>query len=604
VSGIDHRVAQARELLLNGKVEQAIVALQRLLPKLPRDVEVLRLLSAASYRLGRFEQARYFAERALEVEPRDALALVNLALAQDALSLADAALRTLRDAAAWHPGDANVHVALANALLRAGAIREAADVCERGLRAGSDAQLAVTRCSALMQLGEASRAADAAQAALAAHPDEPTLAAQRALALQYSDDATPQDLLHAHAAFGGIVQRIMPAISRPPISAAGGPEKRLRVGIVSPDLRHHSVAFFLEPFLAHRDPRVLEIRAYSTSRIADATTARLRALCDGFVDASGMSELDLAQRVIHDQLDVAIDLAGHTQGGSLLAFGLRLAPVQITWLGYPDSTGLASIDARFVDSRTDPTPEIVKRESIDDGGVPFDARGPERLIRLDPCFLCYRPPTEAPEPAARDASAPVVFGSFNAARKLSPLCIELWSRVLRAAPESRLMLKSLEFRERDVNERVLSKFAEHGIDAVRLTLLPPTQGLVEHLSCYASVDIALDSFPYHGTTTTCEALWMGVPVITRVGNRHASRVGVSLLTCVGLPELVAHDDDAFVAAAHDLARNRRRLTELRLTLRHRLRASPLLDEPAYAQRVEEAIRRLWRQAEGRGSPST
>lgn len=601
MSGMDQRVAQARDLLLSGKVEQSLAALQRLLPKLPRDVEVLRLLSAASYRLARFEQARFYAQRALEVDPRDALALVNLALAQDALSHADEALATLRQAAEWNPGDANVHVALANALLRAGSIREAADVCERGLTVGSDAQLAVTRCSALMQLGEAAEAAAAAERALASHPDEPTLAAQRALALQYSDRATPQDLARAHAHFGEIVQRIMPTVARPPATSDTDPGRRLRVGLVSPDLRHHSVAFFLEPFLAHRNPRELEIRAYSTSRIADATTARLRSMCDAFIDASGLSELDLAQRMIADRLDVAIDLAGHTQGGSLLAFGLRLAPVQITWLGYPDSTGLTSMDARFVDSHTDPTPDLVAHPGDDDGSLPFDSRGPERLIRLDPCFLCYRPPSGAPEPVVRDPSGPMVFGSFNAARKLSPHCIALWSRVLNRVPQSRLVLKSLEFRERDVVQRVLARFAEHSIDASRLTLLPPTQGLAEHLACYAQIDVALDTFPYHGTTTTCEALWMGVPVLTRAGNRHASRVGVSLLSCVGLPQLVTRDDEAFVTAAVELAEDRPHLNELRAGLRERLRTSPLLDEPAYARRVEEAIRRLWGQGVHRGS---
>jgi predicted O-linked N-acetylglucosamine transferase (SPINDLY family) len=280
-------------------------------------------------------------------------------------------------------------------------------------------------------------------------------------------------------------------------------------------------------------------------------------------------------------IDVLLELGGHSGEPRLLALAGKPAPVIVTAIGYPNTTGLPAVDWRVVDAITDP---------------PGSERlCTERLLRLDPCFLCYTPPEHAPEPAMPAADAPVTFGSFNNAAKIGPASIALWARVLQAVPGSRLLLKSQTLSDATGRARIERRFAEAGVDASRLELIAYSKTREEHLALYGRVHVALDTTPYNGTTTTCEALWMGVPVVATLGDRHAARVSASLLHAAGHPELVATDADAFVALAAKLAQDRARLTTLRSGLRDTLRASPLCDAPAYAARFHDAIRACWRQ---------
>jgi predicted O-linked N-acetylglucosamine transferase (SPINDLY family) len=255
--------------------------------------------------------------------------------------------------------------------------------------------------------------------------------------------------------------------------------------------------------------------------------------------------------------------------------------VIVSAIGYPNTTGVPAVDWRVVDSITDPPGS--------------EHLCTERLLRLDPCFLCYSPPQEAPEPALPEADAPITFGSFNNAAKIGPTSIELWARVLKAVPGSRLLLKSQTLSDAAGRARIEKRFAQAGIEASRLELVAYSKTRQEHLELYKRVHVALDTTPYNGTTTTCEALWMGVPVLTTLGDRHAARVSASLLHAAGHPELVAKDADAFVQLAASLAQDRARLATLRTNLRGELRASPLCDAPAYAARFHAAIRDCWKQ---------
>jgi predicted O-linked N-acetylglucosamine transferase (SPINDLY family) len=419
--------------------------------------------------------------------------------------------------------------------------------------------------------------------ALALDPKSAAAQQNLALLLHYDPRADGPALRRAAEAWARLVEARTPPASLPPQDP--DPGRRLRVGFLSPDFRRHSCAFFLEPLLEHLDPDRVEACAYADVWDPDATTTRFEALCPRFVNVSRVPDEDLASRLREDRLDVLVDLAGHTGNNRLGLFARRLAPVQATWLGCPGTTGLASMDARLTDSLADPPGSS-------------EAHHTEALVRLDPVFLCFRPSPEAPavSPPPSAAGGPFTFGCFNALAKLSDGALALWAEILRATPGARLLLKDRALADPAQQAGVRSRFAAAGIPGDRLACLGWTATDADHYAAYAQVDVALDPFPYNGTTTTCEALWMGVPVVALAGDRHAGRVGASLLRAVGLPDLVAPDPAAYRGIATALAGDRDRLAALRAGLRERMAASPLCDGPAFARRFEAALRGMWRQA--------
>jgi predicted O-linked N-acetylglucosamine transferase (SPINDLY family) len=291
----------------------------------------------------------------------------------------------------------------------------------------------------------------------------------------------------------------------------------------------------------------------------------------------------VAQRVREDGIDILIDLAGHTNNNRLLLFARKAAPIQVTYLGYPDTTGMTAMDYRLTDAHADP-PGIT------------DALHSEKMVRLPGTFLCYRPFDAAPEvgPVPSLETGRITFGSFNALAKVNAPLVAMWSRILQAVPNAQLILKSHGLGCAGTRRDILQSFQAHQVDSNRIVLAPRTAGETEHLQNYNRIDIALDTFPYHGTTTTCEAMWMGVPVVSLAGNVHASRVGVSLLSNLGLSELIADSPETYVRLATDLASDRARLSDLRSTLRQRMQQSPLMDAPRFARNVEAAYRQMWR----------
>jgi predicted O-linked N-acetylglucosamine transferase (SPINDLY family) len=360
------------------------------------------------------------------------------------------------------------------------------------------------------------------------------------------------------------------------------PTRRLRVGLLSPDLRAHAVAFFLTPILEHLPRDQFEIIAYANVQRPDGVSERLRVLCDRWEDIWRTDDRGAARRIRADCPDILIDLAGHTADSRLALCGLRLAPLQVTYLGYPNTTGLPQIDWRLVDRWTDP-PDL-----------PW--RGAERLWRLDRCFLAFDPsisPEISPPPVEKTGR--ITFGSFNNLAKVNHRVIALWSRVMAAVPGSRLLLKHDVSHDPEVQDRLRTSFATHGIAPEQIDFLHRTAAYHEHLEAYAEVDVALDPFPYNGTTTTCEALWMGVPVVALEGTTHAGRVGASLLRAVGLAATLARDADDYVATAVQLARTPAMLRVLRGMLRPTMAASELLDHRGHAQAVADALRGMWQQ---------
>jgi predicted O-linked N-acetylglucosamine transferase (SPINDLY family) len=358
--------------------------------------------------------------------------------------------------------------------------------------------------------------------------------------------------------------------------------RRLRVGYVSPDFHRHSVAYFIEPVLARHDRAQVEVFGYYNHTRQDEVTARLRALMDHWVPCKGWNNEQLAARIRADRIDILVDLAGHTHttDNRLLAFAHRPAPVQVSWLGYPSTTGLSAMDYRLCTAQTDPP-----------GQEDWHS---EALYRLPRSLWCYRPlpdwaPMPAPPPLLRRGG--VTFGSMNNLAKVSPATCALWARILHAVPGSRLFMTSMP--EGSARDYFHARFAAHGIEASRVSFFGRLH-YPEYREVLAQVDLALDPFPYNGTTTTCETLWSGIPVVTLEGAVSVARSGHALLNLVGLGELVAADPDAYARIAIALVNDAPRLAALRGGLRARFEASPLRDEAGVTRDIEAAYRDMWR----------
>ncbi len=357
------------------------------------------------------------------------------------------------------------------------------------------------------------------------------------------------------------------------------PERRLRIGYVSADLREHPVGRFMLPLLAHHDHEHFEVVCYSGAAVTDAITQRARGFTDVWRDISALEDEAVAGQVRADGIDILVDLGMHTIGNRLRVFARKPAPVQVTYLACCDGAGLSTIDYRLTDWYLDPA-----GAGEDD---PF-----EKPVRLPETYWCYAPGIETPEVSALPAlgSRRVTFGCLNDFCKTTRALVEVWCRLLRKAPGSRLVLFAPTGASQ---ERVRGIVRAAGIDAGRVELV--TRVPVErYFARYHGIDIALDAFPYCGGTTTCDALWMGVPVVSLAGKMPTARGGVSILSNVGLPELIAPTEAEYVRIAANLARDTPRLAGMRSTLRQRMQASPLMDALRFARHVEAAFRGMWR----------
>ena len=367
-------------------------------------------------------------------------------------------------------------------------------------------------------------------------------------------------------------------LNRKPLASLRKPaRRRIRIGYCSPDLRNHSVSFFLRPILAAHDRQRFEIYCYSNAMHRDATTEEFGAMADRWRDIGSMDDRAVAKAIREDRIDLLVDLAGHTSGNRLPVFAYKPAPVQATYLGYPATTGLSRMDFRITDGVADPPGMTEELHS-------------EKLWRLAPCFLCYEPPADAP-PVRLERDGGIRFGSFAMRLKINRRVIRLWAEVLRQVAGAELLLKGKGYDE--VCQRQIRKmFAERDVDPQRIVFRGFQASRREHLAAYGGVDITLDTFPYNGTTTTCEALWMGSPVLTLAGNSHVSRVSASILTQAGLSDWVARDEEDFVRCAVEAAGDGAGLARLRRSLRRRLKASALLDGAGFTRRLEDAYRAM------------
>lgn len=412
-------------------------------------------------------------------------------------------------------------------------------------------------------------------------PDAFPLQATRALYLNYDPDLSRDALQEAHRAIGRRFAGALAPLDQSRIALPHDPERRLRIGYVSPDFRSHSVAYFARPFFDAFDRDRFDVVAYAHVANEDIVSEDLRRQVTEWHNVFDLSDRALAERIRQDRIDILIDLAGYTRDNRLLAFTARPAPIQMTYIGYPNTTGLPAIDYRITDWIADP-------EGADDDHS-------ETLIRLPGCFLTYAVPAHAPPlgPGPCEDLGYVTFGSFNNFAKINTSVLALWAEVLHAVPSSRLLCKSTSSADPTAQDVIRKGLERRGVDPARIGFSAFRPTPQNHLAIYNDIDIALDTFPYNGTTTTCEALWMGVPVVTLRGDRHASRVGASLLTAIGFPAGIAESTNDYVMTARLLAESPGLLKTARHSLRDTVMRSPLCDGRSHAATLEQAFRAVW-----------
>jgi len=532
------------------------------------------------YKQGRALEAAEALQRAVSMQPDYAIAHDNLGAALTMLGRFDEAERSIRAALAFDDRMPSAHNSLGTLLARRH--DDAALECfDRALAtdpAFFDAH--VQRATLLREQGRVADAVMAWRRAMTLAPAMVPVWSNLVHTLLYSDEVSAEEVMVWHRRFDKVLElssdRGGPVVA--PRLSAPEPKPRLRIGFLSPDFRRHPVGDFTALLFEHHDRSQLEIFCYHDSVVDDDVGAELAAHSARWVKTSGLDDDELAAQLAGDDLDVLIDLAGHT-GLRLRLFARRLAPVQATWLGYPASTGLAAIDFRISDSRADPPG--------------CEALNSERLVRLPHSYFCYRPRDVTTLPGALPALAragEVTFGSLNIVTKISATTLELWAGVLRGVPRSRLLLQAAALAFPSVRDRLRAELGARGIDAERIEFRPWMT--TRHLETYHDVDIALDTGPHNGATTTCEALWMGVPVVTVAGDRSQARMGASILTAAGCAEWIATDGAGYVRIAQHLAGDLGALEAIRSGLRAQLCASPLMDGRGFARDFGEAMRAI------------
>jgi tetratricopeptide (TPR) repeat protein len=588
---LDRRYFAAAELINAGRDAEATAALKSILDEDPRHSPALRRMAWMCHKRGDNTEAARMLAASLEREPNNPEAHYNLGLVLAALGRNKDAEESYRRGLALKPNSVDGHNNLGVLLESVGRYDEAEESYRRAIAIAPTVPHLHNNLGVLLK--ESGRLAESLAAHRQAVTLDPRLPAGRSnllYMLNYDETVSPEALYAEHVAWGESVRF---PIEGSRFANSPDPARRLRVGYVSGDFRHHSVAFFFAPLIEAHDRGAAEVFLYSNDARADAMTARIKAHADHWVPIHHLSDEQAATRIREDAIDILVDLSGHTSHNRMTLFARKPAPLAVTWLGYPNTTGLPAIDCRFTDAVADPPGEA-------------DRLHTERLVRLPSGFLCYGAPDDAGPVAPLPAlvTGHVTFGSFNNVAKLSPATIALWTRLLGEIPDARLLLKASQFKDCGTRERIAAAFAAAGIGSERLSVLPPHATTAEHLAAYGHVDIALDPLPYDGTATTCEALWVGVPVVTLRGERHAARVGASILTAVGLENLIAATSDEYVAIAAGLAHDHDALAALRAGLRERMRTSPLCDGAGFARAVEDAYSAMWRDwCAAHGGPS-
>ena len=529
-----------------GKLDEAIVAYRRAVQLKPDGAAAHNNLGGVWLRRGNPDEAVACFRRAIELDPNYAHAYSNIAPALQALGRVDEAIACCQRAVQLKPDFPDAYANLAYSLQDRGQIREAIACFQR---------------------------------ALELRPGDATNHSNLIFAMLFSSDLDPATIFEEHRRWNDRHAKPLAALRRPHPNDRS-PERRLRIGYVSNDFRWHPAGLFALPLLEAHDRAGFEIYGYSSTAMEDEITHRCQAAADGWRDMRGFSDAQLADVVREDRIDVLVDLTMHSAGCRLLTLAEKPAPVQVTYLAYCGTTGVDGVDYRLTDPYLDPPGADQRYYS-------------EQSVRLPETYWCYQPSVETQAVNRLPAleTGRITFGCLSNSAKLSEPALAVWANLLKALPSSRLLLHARAGGQRD---RVRQLLVGQGVEAERLEFVDRLPR-PEYFATYQRIDVALDPFPYSGGTTTCDALWMGVPVVSLAGRTAVGRGGVSILSNVGMPELVARDVEQYIRIAVELAGDLARLAELRAGLRERMQKSPLMDAPRFARNVEAAYRAMWRQ---------
>jgi len=542
-------VSLSRALMACGQLDEAKDAAKKAVRLAPGDWTTVECYADVLARQSDWREALAMLNKLATLVPNDPQTLYSIAYVQDQLGSISRAVSQLRALLSSFPAYVPAHMSLGTSLVLSGSLEQGIACYER--------------------------AAGLAPPNLLAHSNI-------LLAMHYRKYLEPQELFEAHQAVGALLKQISP--QRPQFDLTRRPpqaDAKLTIGFISPDFRVHSVAYLALPVLEQLDRDAFAVKCFATDLTQDEMTERLRAQADGWHSVSDLDDGAAAALIAKEDVDILVDLAGHTAGNRIGIFGHKPAPLQITWLGYPNTTGLSCIQVRLTDAFADPVGET-------------DRFHTEELVRLSPCFFCYSPPDDCPE-AVHETQERIRFVSYNAFPKMNTAVLDVWARILDRVPDAVLQLKNRSLCDSRIRADVQRLFRRHGRKiAKRVELLDYTESTRSHLDHYRTADIALDTFPYSGTVTTLEALWMGVPVVTLVDQVHASRVSGSILTTLGLGQLVTTSVDDYIAAAVTLAEDGQQLQALQSGLRTRMEQSPLLDAEGFTRRLEQTLQALWK----------
>ena len=547
------RFMLGRLLLEANHHEEAIAQFQQVLELDDGHVGALNHLARACQQTGHLDEAAEYYRRILSLAPNDADTYFDLGCVQRAQGNLEGARQSFEKAISLDPADAM-------ACNNLGTI--------------------------LKDLGRAEEAVRCFEKAHALDPSVPIFYSNLLFTLTYNVMATPEKILKAHREWDRLYTCRNPADLFRYEGRDDDPHRRLRIGYLSPDLRSHPVSYFIEPILEHHGREAVEVFCYAEVSEPDEVTRRLEGKSDHWRSTVGMPDEAVARVIHEDGIDILIDLAGHTANSRLRVLTFKPAPVQATYLGYFSTTGLAAMDYWISDETLHP-PDTVELAT-------------ETIFRLPRCCLAYSPSPAAPPVSLPEESDCITFGSFNHLTKITPDCIALWSDVLKAVPGSRMLLKNRQLADPLLRKRLEASFASQGVDPARLELLSHVEDYREHMALYSRVDISLDTVPRTGGSTTADALWMGVPVITLAGARFIQRLSASMVSALGLEELTAGSREDYIAKAVALAQDPERRRALRTTLRDRMAASPLCDARGLAQALEDAYRQMWTVFLGQG----
>jgi len=566
----------------NGHYEKAIENFRKALQLNPGLVHAYNYIGNAYQEKRQFDEAMAYYARAMEMSPTDPTAYINAGIACQNTERDDTAAEYFRKALDLAPHIEQIYEYLGFSLTNQGNLDEALEVYISLLQANRTSVTALIRMgSILKQQGQQDKSEEYLRAAIESQPDNIVPRQSLLAAMLYNPRHDMHTVFHEHLKFA---QQFAEPFTRRTAAFPNNRSKtrRLRLGYVSPDYKNHSVSYFIEPVLKAHTGEQCEVFCFSDVQHPDEVTSRIRGYSDRWRDIAGLSDEEVYALIRKDAIDILIDLTGHTAHNRMLLFARKPAPVQATWIGYPATTGLSAIDYKIVDDYTDP-PGMTEQFYT------------EKLLRIPGCSLCYLPERESPAvgPLPALSSGHITFGSFNHFAKVTPAVMKLWAEILSAVQGSRLVLKANSLSDRWTQRYVRDAFLRAGIPGERIELLGWEKEKRRHFETYNRIDIALDTFPYHGTTTTCEAIWMGVPVITLAGSVYASRTGISLLSNAGLPEFVAVTSEEYVEKAVRLAGDLQRLESLRRGLREMMTRSSLTDANRFVMHLEQGLRVLW-----------